>query len=190
MQCAPDTFSVFKSQNSLPRSSRNWSMYVRQVVLNHRTCTTIVVYPLVFNIHGYNLLRICMEWFLNHKKTLQSTLKIAIFAPNSGFEAVLAPYSNFFTKSTLKIPPYDDWPCCGPPLLPLQGTWVTEYAHNDNFSRPNLPKLASNEPNFSQNHDLCAKFIFSPTAQILIEKFSMDQVLGNTCTVALEHIKS
>ena len=85
---------------------------------------------------------------------------MAILAPNSGFEAVLALYSNFFIKITLIISPYDDWPCCGPPLLPLQGTWVTEYAHNDNFSRPNLPKLASNEPNFSQNHDLCAIFFF------------------------------
>ena len=35
---------------------------------------------------------------------------------------------------------------------------------------------------FSQNHDISAKLIFFPRAQVLIEKFSMDQVLGNTCT--------
>ena len=96
---------------------------------------------------GYNLHRIWCGTFWSKKKALQSGLKIAILTLNSGFEAVLALLTHFSTQFAPKMPQYDDWPCCGPPLVPLQGTWVVKYDHSDHFSGSNLSNLVSNKPN-------------------------------------------
>ena len=45
-----------------------------------------------------------MEKVFESKKALQSYLKIAVLAWNSGFEAVLALLTNFFTKITPYCP--------------------------------------------------------------------------------------
>ena len=45
-----------------------------------------------------------MEKVFESKKALQSYLKIANLAWNSGFEAILALLPNFFTKITPKCP--------------------------------------------------------------------------------------
>ena len=85
------------------------------------------------------------------------------------------------------MPQYDDWPCCGPPLVPLQGTCVVKYDHNDNFSEPNLSKLASNEQisQIVQNQDFMCKIDFSPPiTQVLIE--NMHAGFKMVCTILLE----
>ena len=85
------------------------------------------------------------------------------------------------------MPQYDDWPCCGPPLVPLQGTCVVKYDHNDNFSEPNLSKLASNEQisQIVQNQDFMCKIdFFPPIIQVLIE--NMHAGFKMVCTILLE----
>ena len=50
------------------------------------------------------------------------TLLVALLAQNSGFEAVLALWTHFFTKIIHQMPQYEGWPCCGSPLVPSQDT--------------------------------------------------------------------
>ena len=111
---------------------------------------------------GCNLHRIWWGTFWSRKKALQNDLKIAILTLNSGFEANLALQTNYSTQFAPKMPQYDDWPCCGPPLVPLQGTCVVKYDHNDNFSEPNLSKLASTEPNCRRSWFHVQNWIFPP----------------------------
>ena len=75
------------------------------------------------------------------------------------------PSRPIFHQNCPKIPPYDDdWPCSGPPLVHLQGTWVVKYAHSDHFFNPTCQRWPQMSP-IRQNHDICVKLIFSQIFQ-------------------------
>ena len=80
------------------------SIFEQFLALNPQNSALGAKLLLPHGISGYNLRWIWWGRFFESKKALQSHLKITILAWNSGFEAVLALLTNFFTKITPKCP--------------------------------------------------------------------------------------